>query len=101
MVSGNPDTCLFALKDFRDTAVVQAGLGGYLSRRETCLPRSLEAFAARGAGLVSLTLGTIERGLETPHLSSGLLLGGIHDGRSLRAFAAPTQPKLREVASCC
>jgi len=91
MVSGNPDTCLFAVEDFCDAAVVQAGLGGDLSRRETRLPCALEAFAARGAGLVSLTLSPVERGLETPHLSSGLLLGGIHDYRSLRAVAAPTR----------
>jgi hypothetical protein len=88
-VSGNPDTRLFAVEDFRYATVVQASLGGYLSRRETCPPRSLEAFAARGAGLVSLTLSPIKHSLKTPHLSSGLLLGGIHDCRSLRAVAAP------------
>jgi hypothetical protein len=95
-VSGTPDTYLFAVEDFRDATVVQAGLGGYLSRRETRLPRSLKARSARGAGLVSLTLSAIERGLETPYLGSGLLLRSIHDFRSLRAVAAPTPPKLRE-----
>lgn len=99
-VSGYPDTGLFAVEDFRYAAVVQASLGGYLSRRKTCLPRSLEAFAARGAGLVSLTLSPIERSLETPHLSSGLLLSGIHDCRSLRAVAAPTRPKRRKATNC-
>ena len=97
-VSGYPDTYLFAVEDFCDAAVVQAGLGGDLSRRKTCLPCSLEAFAARGASFVSLTLSAIERGLETPHLGSGLLLGGIHDCRSLRAVAAPTWPRQRAAA---
>ena len=31
-VSGNPDTCLFAEEDFRNAAVMQASLGGNLSR---------------------------------------------------------------------
>jgi hypothetical protein len=88
------------VEDFRNAAVVQAGLGGYLARRKARLPCALEAFSAGGAGLVSLTLSPIERSLETPHLGSGLLLGGIHDGRSLRAVAAPTRPKLREARSC-
>lgn len=68
------------MEDFRNAAVVQAGLGGYLARRKACLPCALEAFSAGGAGLVSLTLSLIELSLETPHLGSGLLLGGIHDG---------------------
>jgi len=90
-VSGYPDTYLLAVQDFRDSAVVQTSLGRYLSRRETSLSCSLEAFAARGAGFVSLTLSSIECSLEAPRLSSGFLLGGTHDCRSLRAVAAPTR----------
>jgi len=96
MLSGYPDTSLFAVKDFRDAAVVQAGLGGDIARRETSLPGSLEALPARGAGLVSLALGSLERGLETPQLSSGfLLLGGIHDCGSLRTAPASSRSRLR------
>jgi hypothetical protein len=51
------------VEDFGDAAVVQAGLGSDLSGRETRLSCTLEAFAARGAGFVSLTLSPIERGL--------------------------------------
>lgn len=84
MLSGYPDTRLFAVEDFRDATVVKAGLGGDIARRETCLSCPLEAFAPRGAGLISLALGPLERGLETPQLSSGfLLLSGIHDCGSL------------------
>lgn len=84
MLSGYPDTRLFAVKDFRNAAVVQAGLGGDISRRETGLLGSLEALAARGAGLIPLALGSLERGLKTMQLGSCfLLLGCIHDCGSL------------------
>jgi hypothetical protein len=78
------------VEDFRDAAVVQAGLGGDVASRETSFPRSLEALAAFGAGLVSLALRFLKRGLETPQVGSGLLLGSAHDCRSLRAGAAPS-----------
>ena len=79
-VSGNPDSLLFAVEDFRDATVVQAGLGGDVARRETSLAGSLEALAASGARFVALLLGALERGLEPAHLGAGLLLvGGVRD----------------------
>lgn len=83
MVSGNPDTRLLAVEDFRDAAVVQAGLGGDVAGRETGLSGSLEALAARGAGLVSLALRLLKGRLETPQVGSGLLLSSAHDCPSL------------------
>jgi hypothetical protein len=77
------------MKDFGDAAVVQTGLGGDVARREASLPGPLEAFAALGAGPVSLALCFLKRGLEATHVGSGFLLGSAHDCRSLRAGAAP------------
>jgi len=76
------------VEDFRNSAVVQPGLGGDVSRRKACLPGSLEAFAARSAGLVALLLSALERRLEAAEVGSGVLLGGIHDCGSLRVLAA-------------
>jgi hypothetical protein len=75
-----PDSLLFAVEDFRDAAVVQAGLGCDVARREPRLSGSLEALAALGAGFVPLLLSALERSLQTPHLGSGfLLVGGVRD----------------------
>lgn len=93
-VSGNPDSLLFAVEDFRDAAVVKAGLSSDVSRRESGLAGSLEALAALGAGFVSLLLGALKGGLEAAHLGAGLLLvGGVRDCGSLRAVAAAARSK--------
>ena len=95
-VSGYPDRGLFAVEDFRDATVVQAGLGGDVAGREASLPGSLEALAALTAGLVPLALRLLKRGLETAQVGSGLLLGGAHDCRSLRAGSVPSPAESRK-----
>lgn len=92
-----PTVRLFAVKNFRDAAVVKAGLDRDVARRETSLLGSLEALAARGARFVPLLLGALKRSLETPHLGSGLLLvGGVRDCGSLRAVAAIARSRPRK-----
>jgi hypothetical protein len=83
MLSGYPDTRLFAVEDFGHAAVMQAGFGGDVAGRETGLSGSLEALAARGASLVSLALRFLKGRLETPQVGSGLLLSSAHDCPSL------------------
>lgn len=88
------------MEDFRDAAVVEAGLSRDVSRRETGLAGSLEALAARGARFLPLLLRALERGLEASHLGAGLLLvGGVRDCGSLRAVAATVRSSRHEAAA--